>query len=124
MLAKVNSYMMEIWRILESNPTIAARGCGVRQYQGLMAEGEECCFEAYVDAKTCAAEVLCWLLDITLTSSGWNLRRFVGKQSKDGEDLIIAFENPTFRSLDALAGNYLALVTEFVEPANNFDFDL
>lgn len=82
-LAEINNSMMTIWKVLDSNPAIdvATRGCDVRRYQGSMMEREAYCFESYVEAETRTGEMFWWLLDITLTSSGWHLQRSVGKRS-------------------------------------------
>jgi hypothetical protein len=118
--------MMSIRNIVESNSaaTVATRGCDIRRYQDSMMEEEVHCFEAYVEATTDTGDIFCWSLDITLTSLGWKLQRRVAKQTSDGEQEKIKFDDFTFENFDDLADNCMALTIDFVESARNFDFRL
>lgn len=127
LLAETTESMMTLWEILHSNPAVAnaTRGCDVRRYlRSMTDEGNVYTFEAYVEAETRDGETFCWFLDITRGSSGWELRRNVWKQSKDGPDDVRDFEDCKFESFDELAARHAALMTEFVKSADNFDFSL
>jgi hypothetical protein len=123
-LAKINDFMMSIWKDADSNTAVAeaTRGCDIRRYRDFMTEEEVECFEAYVEAKTHAGEIFIWSLDISLTSLGWKLQRCVASRTKDGEQQEKEFEDFTFDSFDELAKNYGTLMFEFSESAKGFDF--
>jgi hypothetical protein len=89
-----------------------------------MMEVEVHCFEAYVEATTDTGNIFCWSLDINLASPGWKLQRRVAKQTSDGEQKKIDFEDFTFENFDDLASNCMALMIDFAESARNFDFRL
>jgi hypothetical protein len=119
LLAYTNDHMILIREILAENSAIATatRGCDVRRYR------ESCVFEAYVEAETYAGAMFSWLLDITLTSTGWTFTRRVAEQTKDGEQVEVEFDDFSSPDLGDLAGSYLDLMTGFEEAAKNFDFN-
>jgi hypothetical protein len=123
-LSEINSHLIEIRKILESNPLVSAakRSCDVRPYSDFMTEEKVHYFESYVEATTHTGRAFNWSLDIALTSLGWRFQRRVAEQTTDGEQVSIDFEDVMFRSLEDLAENYLRLIAEFVESAKSFDF--
>jgi hypothetical protein len=124
LLSEINSHLITIRRILESNPLVATstRGCDIRLYRDFMTEEEVHGFESYVEATTHTGRVFNWSLDIGLTSLGWGFQRRVAEQTIDGERLKIDFEDVTFGNFDDLAEKCLPLMAEFVESAKSFDF--
>ncbi len=80
-------------------------------------------FEAYVEAKTNKGEVFVWSVDITQTSLGWKFQRCVARQTADGEELQEEFKDLIFGTLDELANNYMDLMIEFDESADNLILD-
>ena len=124
MFTEITDRMMTICTHLTTNSGVAAvtRGCDIRRYQDSMREEEVYCFESYVEATTHTGELFCWLLDITLTSLGWQFQRYVTRQTDDGERYEPEFEDITFEKFDDLANNYMALMIDFEESAKNFDF--
>jgi hypothetical protein len=117
LLANINDRMIAIREMLGANPAVASatRGCDVRLYR------ESCVFEAYVEAETRIGVLVSWLLDVTLTSTGWSFERRVAKQTKDGEQVEIEFEDFASPDFSDLAANCLALMAPFEEAARSFD---
>jgi putative heme degradation protein len=121
-LATINNHMALIRKSLESNPAVSAvtRGCDVRRYHDLILEEEVNCFETHVEATIHTGNIFCWSLDINLTSQGWKFQRHVAKQTSDGEQQEIGFEDLTFEDFDDLANSCVSLMIEFTESARNF----
>lgn len=125
-LAKINEHMMSIRKSAESNPAVVAatRGCDVRRYRDLMMEEEVHYFEAYVEATTRTGHMFCWSLDIKQSSRGWELQRRVDRQTSEGGQEELGFNDLTFDNFDELADNYTDAMNEFAESARNFNFPL
>jgi hypothetical protein len=126
MLAAINQSMMTLRQVLASNPAVntATRECEVRRYGDGMTEGERYDFETYVETTTHAGETFTWWLGVTLRSSGWTLERSIEKQVEDRQDSVRKFDDATFSNSSGLTDRYSTLVSEFVESANNFDFNI
>ena len=62
-------------------------------------------FEAYVEAETRAGTLFCWTVDIHLTSRGWEIQRQVAKQTRDGGQPEILFDDFIFETFDGLASS-------------------
>jgi hypothetical protein len=125
MLAEINNHMMTIRDKLASNPAVVAatRSCDIRRYQGSMRDEAVHNFESYVEAKTDKGEIFCWSLYITLMPHGWRFERNIARQTSDGEQQEKDFEDFTFDRFSELANHYMALMTDFHQSTNNFDFD-
>jgi hypothetical protein len=125
-LADVNIDMMTIRQSVASDPAVidATRGCDIRRYRAFDSDEEYPCFEAYVEAETRAGAVFCWSLDIKRTSLGWTFQRQMSERTADGAEPgpEQEFQDYTFATFDDLANNWSALMTEFKESAEHFDF--
>jgi hypothetical protein len=126
MLASINKSMMTLQEVLASNPAVktAERGCEASQYQDFETERETYYFETYVEATTGTGENFVWSLDVMLTPAGWALKRIIAKQEEHGQDIVSEFDDPAFSNTNELTEKYSILVAEFVESANNFDFNI
>jgi hypothetical protein len=130
MLAEVNSQMMTLRDMLDSNPARGAvtRACEPWRYPGggEWRPEEEYRFEWYVEAETRTGELFCWSLDIIPTPTGWRLERSISKQFDGGAAGVdgLEFEDADFKTFDALLREYPALMTEFLESAKRFDFNV
>lgn len=118
MFADISTRMIAIRQVLGEKPGVASatRGCDIRLYQN------SCCFESYVETETDQGAAFSWLLDVTSTSTGWSLQRWVVKEASEGAQVEIEFQDFVSNDFAELAGQYAILLTEFEESAKNFDF--
>jgi len=105
----------------KSNVKSASRGCDIRKYSDPFRFGgrEFYNFDAYVEAELEGGSLLCWLVDINCTPSGWEIERTVHLRRSSGDEIntFPVMRAPTFSQF---AGRFSEAMAELIEAARSY----
>jgi hypothetical protein len=126
LLAHVSDQMSVIADELRTKPIVksAANGCDVRKYSDVLRFGDEPFydFEAYVEAELEDGSLLCWLVDVNSTPSGWEIIRAVSLVRSSSDDIINTLPEVRASTFPEFVGKVSDAMAQLVEAARSYDF--
>jgi hypothetical protein len=123
LLADVSDQALVMVDELRTKPGVknASRGCDVRKISDDSRFGGRTYygFEAYIEAELKDGSVLCWLVDINCTPSGWEMTRAVRLTRSSGQE-VSRFPAVRAASFAEFAGKVTDAMAELVRAARSY----